>query len=76
MQVYSSQAERTMLATQWCTKERHERSVLGAEAGGVVAAGPADRRAGSHERLPGTQGRLLLHRGEEKERCIDSLIQR
>lgn len=43
MQVYSSQAERTMLATQWCTKERHERSVLGAEAGGVVAAGPADR---------------------------------
>ena len=71
-----TQIERTMLATQWYTTERHERSVLGAEAGGVVTAGPADKRAGAHERLPGTQGRLLLHRGEEKERCVDSPIRR
>jgi hypothetical protein len=75
VQVNSSQVERTMLATQWCTKERHERSVLDAEAGRVVAAGPADKRAGAHERLPGTHGRLLLHE-REKETGIDSLIWR
>lgn len=44
------------------------------EAGRVVAAGPADKRAGAHEQLPSTQGRLLLHRGEEKERRIDSSV--
>lgn len=76
MQVNSNQVERTMLATQWGTKKRHERSVLGAEAVRVVAAGPADKRAGAHERLPGTHDRLLLHEKEKKERCTDSLIWR